>query len=153
MSLTYFANIYIPPLWPQSYQSLLPRSLLSTNSKLQTNQTQRRGLRSNISTDESSTNESKKENVLTKHHIHCHLCMDIRMLHYITKGCLPTNTSIFVPSSSEGLTSAVCPCVFIFLSLSRPLSGLSAKGALCCASGPGWGAAAPGTFIVATPEM
>ena len=44
-------------------------------------------------------------------------------------------------------------CVFIFLSLSRPLSGLSAKGALCCASGPGWGAAAPGTFIVATPEM
>ena len=43
--------------------------------------------------------------------------MDIRMLHYITKGCLPMNTSIFVPSSSEGLTSAVCPDVYSYFSV------------------------------------
>ena len=71
MSLTYFTNIYIPPPWPQNYQSLLSWSLLSTNSKLQTNQTQQRGLRSNIFQRRESNKWKQKHH---KHHKHCHLC-------------------------------------------------------------------------------
>ena len=65
-------------------------------------------------------------------------------------GCFHINTSIFVPSSREGLTSAACP-VFIFLSLSRPLSGPESPA--LWARGPGRDAAAPGTFIVESRDL
>ena len=133
MSLTYFTNIYIPPPWPQSYQSLLSWSLLpSCPQTLNCRQIKhKRGAFVVISLEtrvqQMKTSKWKKVRSLKILYFFDRAPQLLSSLpghwnHCITMGCLSMNTSIFVPSSREGLTSAVCP-VFIFLSLSRPLSG------------------------------
>ena len=143
MSLTYFANIYIPPLWPQSYQSLLPRSLLSTNSKLQTNQTQQKGLRSNIFQRRESNKWKQKHH---KHHKHCHLCRAFESYIASQRDVCPEYINICAQQSG-GVNICCPPYSYFSVYLGHYLGwrpGEPCAGPL----GPDRDAAAPGTFIV-----